>query len=259
MTKRGRNLAYRIPTGVPTGHREHRDAIVRDTGRRQASAASSRARGGHQKGTRTIMAEISIPRIATEQMRVPIRGLTPLIVHNFADKQRRMMLDAQQGRKAPREIRDPGKEYESAFYRTKDGYGFPAAAFKQATVDASRFYGRDVTKTALKQCIFIAGIISDLDAQALVEIVGEPRMREDVVRLGGISRSADLRYRPEFPEWSCVLDISYASNSLSRESVLSLLDAGGMGVGVGEWRVEKGGDFGKYCIDPTREVEVLNA
>jgi hypothetical protein len=44
---------------------------------------------------------------------------------------------------------------------------------------------------------------------------------------------------------------------LTRESVLSLVEAGGMGVGIGEWRPERKGDFGTYAIDETRDVEVV--
>lgn len=203
------------------------------------------------------MTEIQIARIGTETVVVPIVGTMPLIVHNFSDKSKRQMLDAQQGRKSPKVARDPQAEYDAAFYRTKEGYGFPVTAFKAATVGAARFYGKDVAQTQLRQFIFMRGEISENDPQALVPIAGTPRMREDVVRLGGPSRSADLRYRPEFPEWSTSLEVTYVKSSLSRDSVLSLIDAGGMGIGIGEWRPEKRGDFGTYMIDPSKEVEVV--
>lgn len=202
-------------------------------------------------------AAIQIDKIASETIRVPIVGTMPLIVHNFSEKSKRQMLDAQQGRKSPKQIRDPQAEYEAAFYRTKDGYGFPVTAFKAATVGAARFYGKDVRMTELRQFLFMHGEISENDPQALVPIEGEPRMREDIVRLGGPSRSADLRYRPEFPEWSTTLTVTYVTSSLSRSSVLSLIDAGGLGIGVGEWRPEKRGEFGTYKIDPSRDVEVV--
>jgi hypothetical protein len=201
--------------------------------------------------------EIQISRIGTETIIVPILGTMPLIVHNFSEKAKRQMLDAQQGRKSPRITRDPETEYKAAFYRTKDGYGFPVTAFKAATVGAARFYGKDVRMTELRQFIFMRGDISDNDAQALVPITGEPRMREDVVRLGGPSRSADLRYRPEFPEWGTSLEVTYVRSSLSRDSVLSLIDAGGLGIGVGEWRPEHRGEFGTFTIDQSKDVEVI--
>lgn len=219
--------------------------------------ATASARFATSPGSPPLTEQIQIAQIASETLSVPIVGTMPLIVHNFSEKSKRQMLDAQQGRKTPKAARDPEAEYEAAFYRTKSGYGFPVTAFKAATIGAARFYGKDVSMTSLRQFLFMHGQISDNDPQALVEIVGEPRMREDVVRLGGPSRSADLRYRPEFPEWSTTLEVTYVKSSLTRDSVLSLIDAGGMGIGVGEWRPEKRGEFGTYRIDPTGNVEVI--
>lgn len=203
------------------------------------------------------VAQIQIDQIAAETLAVPILGTTPLIVHRFSEKAKRQMLDAMQGRKTPKESKNPEAEYESAFYRLKDGrYGFPVGAFKQATVGAARFYPRNaVTMTALKQFMFIRGEVGT-DGIGLAHIDGEPRMREDVVRVG--RGGTDLRYRPEFPEWSTTLEVTYVTSALTRNSVLSLIDAGGMGVGVGEWRPEKDGDFGTFRVDPTRDVEVIS-
>jgi hypothetical protein len=200
--------------------------------------------------------QVSIRKIDTEHMLVPIVGTSPLIVHKFSEKAKRQMLDAQQGRKSPKVARDPEADYQAAFYRTKEGFGFPAVAFKACTIGAARFYGKDVRMTDLRQFLFFKGVVSENDPQALVEIVGEPHMREDVVRLS--MSGTDLRYRPEFTEWSAVLEVIYIKSSLTQESVLSLIDAGGMGVGVGEWRPEKKGDFGTFQIDPTRDVVITS-
>jgi hypothetical protein len=200
---------------------------------------------------------INISRIDAETLLVPILGTAPLIMHNWSEKAKRQMLDNMQGRKAPKEPKNPEAEYESAFYRTKDGgFGFPVLAFKAATVEASRFYGKNVTKVGLRQTLFFTGDYSPTCNMSLVAITGEPHMREDVVRVG--MSGTDLRYRPEFPEWTTALTVTYVKSSLTRDSVLSLIDAGGLGTGVGEWRPEKDGDFGTYRIDPTRKVEVLD-
>lgn len=207
--------------------------------------------------TTTETPRVEIDKIRAETILVPIIGTSPLIVHRFSEKAKRQMLDNMQGRKSPKEVKDPEAEYQAAFYRLKgDRYGLPCIAFKAATIGGCRFYGKDITMTACKQFIFIRGEVGN-DGQMLSEILGEPRMREDVVR---VSRGgADLRYRPEFPEWSTTLAVTYVTAALMRESVLSLIDAGGMGVGVGEWRPEKDGDFGTYRIDPTRTVDVLGS
>lgn len=198
---------------------------------------------------------VHIDRIEAETIRVPILGTSPLIVHRFAEKAKKQMLDNMQGRKSPKEPKDPQAEYEACFYRLKGGgYGFPVTAFKQATVGGARFYGKSVTMKGLKQSVFFRGELGD-DGLGLAPIEGEPQMREDAVKVGINGR--DLRYRPIFLEWSTVLEVTYVTSALTRGSILSLIDAGGMGVGVGEWRPEKNGDFGTYRVDTTREIEVL--
>ncbi len=199
--------------------------------------------------------QVVIDKIASETISVPIIGTAPLLVHKFSEKAKRQMLDNMQGRKSPKVAKDPKAEYEAAFYYTKSGEpGFPAIAFKAATVSASRFYGKSVTMTSLRQFCFFHGEPSP-DGQQMVVIEGEPSMREDVVRVG--MGGTDLRYRPQFLEWSTMLQVTYVTSALTRDSLLSLIDAGGMGVGVGEWRPEKRGDFGTYTVDGTRDVEVI--
>jgi hypothetical protein len=108
------------------------------------------------------VAEIQIDRIAAETIRVPILGTTPLLMHRFSEKAKRMMLDNMQGRKTPKAIKDPQAEYEAAFYRLADGAaGFPAVAFKDATTKGARFYGKQVTMTGLRQFLFISGEIGN--------------------------------------------------------------------------------------------------
>ena len=202
--------------------------------------------------------QVSISRIGTETLRVPLVGTAPLIVHKFSEKSKRQMLDNMQGRKSPKQAKDPDAEYDSAFYRHDDGgFGFPVIAFKAAAVSACRFFGKAMPMTLARQCIFLDAEFSKVDGQKLARIVGEPHMREDVTRVG--MGGTDLRYRPQFTEWRTSIDVTFVTAMLTRDSVLSLIDAGGMGVGVGEWRPEKRGDFGTFQIDPTRDVEVVSA
>lgn len=201
--------------------------------------------------------QVVITGIDSETIQVPIIGTTPLIVHRFSEKAKRQMLDAMQGKRTPKIAKDPEAEYEGAFYRLKadSGYGVPSVAFKQSMVGATRLFGKDVSMVLVRQTIFVHGEIGE-DGQPLVKIEGEPRMREDVVTVG--RGGHDLRYRPEFPEWRAGVSITYVKSAFTRDSVLTLLDAAGLGVGICEWRPEKNGDFGQFRIDLTRDVEVIS-
>ncbi len=199
--------------------------------------------------------KIEVQRLSKTTIIVPIVSTTPLVTHRFSEKARKEMLDAMQGVKKPRTKKDPKAEYENAMYRFEDGgYGFPAIGFKCATVSGARLFGGSVKMTHLKSALFFKGN-TGVDGTQLMRIIGEPVMREDVVKVG-IS-GHDLRYRPLFKEWKTSLEVEFVDSLISLDSVLSLIEAGGMGVGVGEWRPERGGDWGTYKIDPDTEIEVI--
>lgn len=200
-------------------------------------------------------AKIEINRIGTGSIWIPIVGTAPLIVHKFSEKSKRQMLDAMQGRKSPKQSKDPEAEYLAAMYlHDDDTPGFPVIAFKAAAVGACRFFGKSLPMTTARQCMFFNAPLSKREGQKLVRIEGEHKMREDVVRVG--NGGTDLRYRPEFPEWRTEIEVIYVKSLLTSDSVLSLVDAGGMGVGIGEWRPEKKGDMGTFAIDGDREVRI---
>ena len=197
-------------------------------------------------------AAVTVPRIQSVRAQIPIVGTAPLIVHNWSDKAKRQMLDAQQGRKTPKVTRDTQADYEASLYRTDAGYGFPVIGFKAAIVCAARFFGKDVSMVSLRQCLFMQGVPSADRSQILTPIEGEPKIREDMVRVG--MGGTDLRYRGEFLDWTAVLDVTFVASALDLNSVLALIDAAGMGVGVGEWRPEKRGQHGTFALDDSREV-----
>ena len=75
----------------------------------------------------------------------------------------------------------------------------------------------------------------------------KPIVREDMVKIG--MGTADLRYRGEFRNWYADLTITYnASGKFSLENIINIINAGGSVCGVGEWRVERGGQWGRYHV-----------
>jgi len=200
--------------------------------------------------------QIVITRIKTEAIRIPIRGLSPLITHKFSAKAKQQMLDAMQGNPQPKKTKDPEQEYRDAAYHLDDGgFGLPSISFKNCTVSAARHWGKNVTMVGLRQTLFFRGEHSKIEGMQLARIDGEEYMREDVVRVS--NGGTDLRYRPCWPEWTSYIDVIYVKSALTQDSVLSLVEAGGLTVGVGEWRPEKRGEYGTFCIREDVRVELL--
>lgn len=197
---------------------------------------------------------------------VPIRivGDTPLIVHAWSDKAKKMMLDAQMGvtKTKARDLRDPVDDFiqslywltekpeestESAFLKAVENgakFGFPVGAIKMAANSAAYRLKWVKNQMELRGTYFLRSEFGEM-----AEIKGSaPEMREDMVRVG--MGSADIRYRGEFKNWYIDLVLEYnASGGMSLEQILNCINAGGYCCGIGEWRPEKDGNNGRYHIE----------
>lgn len=183
---------------------------------------------------------IELKKINIQKVEITLEGDSSLIVHAWSAKAKKGMLDKQMKKaKNAKTAKDPEKDYEEAFYRLEDGKpGFPTIAFKAAAVSAGGRFMDGLKMTELRGAFHIEG--------DLVEIKGKPTMREDMVRIG--MGTADIRYRPEFKEWSVILPIRYNADKISLEQLVNIFNQAGFGVGVGEWRPEKDGVHGMFHV-----------
>jgi hypothetical protein len=191
------------------------------------------------KKAKTDAAPISLPRLNLQHLQLTLVGDAALISHAWSDKAKKQMLDKQMKKaKQAREAKDPKRDYEESLYRhPAGGYGFPAVAFKSAAVDAcSHIEG--VTKVEARGAFHID--------EELVRVTGKPTPREDMVRVG--MGTADIRYRGQFEKWSTTFTIKFNANVLSAEQIVNLFDTAGFGIGVGEWRPQRNGSFGRFHV-----------
>ncbi len=185
---------------------------------------------------------ISVPKPDFQWFDVQIVGTTALICHNWSQKAKAEMLAKQQGKKVPKSPKDPEADFHASLYKFEDDgnewYGFPAVAFKNAAVRAAQQF--DITMTTARQMFWVYGTTNT----DFITIDGEPKMREDIVRLNG--KTADLRYRGEFFPWSTTLRVKVNRQIVAPETIINLIAQAGFSVGIGEWRPERNGQFGCF-------------
>ncbi len=217
---------------------------------------------------------INIKPMQLETVEFTIVGDTPLIVHNWSTKAKQMILDKQTGKakKTKHEIKIPVNDFiESIYWLTEkpslgasdeeaeanyaeaiEGgarFGFPLSGIKQSIITGAGRGGLDVKMTELRGSLFLEGA-TDAATFDLAEIVcDDVKMREDMVRVGGMSKSADIRYRAEFHGWRIPLKLTYNVNGkYSLEQLMNCINHGGYVTGIGEWRPEKDGQYGMYHL-----------
>ena len=191
--------------------------------------------------------KVDLPHI--QIISIKIFGDTPLIQQKWTEKAKNEIRQKQAGiRILKRPVRNPDQEYKDSYYVNKEGHvAFPASAIKNAVIAVAQrkgFVGR-FDGPLMKGSFFIQA-----DEENLLEVqYEEMRMREDNVILGGPSRPADLRYRAEFLNWSIAFKVELDPEILTPETFINILAHAGFSNGLGEWRIEKGGQFGKFHVE----------
>lgn len=194
---------------------------------------------------KTKSVSVEVIEFSIRQVTIPIVGISPLIVHAWSEKSKKMISDKQAGKAKNKkhEIRDPEADYEQAKHIAEDGWeGLPAAAIKAAMIRGAKMVGM-VMKDV--QAAFFVN--ADCEKTQLVRLHGESRMRMDMVRVG--MGAADIRYRPEYPEWYIELNIDFNEGLISIDQLHQIVKAAGYGNGLGEMRPEKGKfNYGRFKL-----------
>jgi len=206
-----------------------------------------------------------LPRMSREKINITLIGETPLIVHRFAEKAKREMLEkqtksAQKGKAA----KNPEADFDASIYRMADGgHGFPAVAFKAAAVTACTSLA-GITKVAARQAFHVSGqqairqgaFASAITTEELVPIhCPAPTMREDMVRVG--MGTSDIRYRAQYWPWAIDIMVEFNPLAMSAEQVLNLFNTAGFACGVGEWRPERDGSNGRFRVAEADDADLL--
>lgn len=206
--------------------------------------------------------EIIIPSIARREVVVSLEGDSPLLVHRWSEKAKKMILDKQtrRAKTSGHDLKEPVQDFIDSLYwisgepeeKNEEGFlqavssgearfGFPTVAFKNAAIDGAYRRGAIPNKVSMRAAFHVF-------PADLVEIVSDqpPVMREDMVTVGmGLP---DIRYRGQFDHWSAEMLVSYDTALLSLEQLINMFNLGGFACGVGEWRVEKGGTCGMFHV-----------
>jgi len=191
------------------------------------------------------IADVIVSGLIFKSVTIPIVSISgsSMIQNKMSDKTKERMRGKQTGQ--PNSGRQP-KDIEALYLGSlhpknpvTGNYTFPGWGFQKAITEAPRF-DDNLKMNAMRQSITV-------DSE-YIDIIGEPQMREDLVKIG--RGSADLAYRGEFLKWSAVLPITYNSAAISLEQLVGLVNIAGWCIGVGSWRPgsSAGGMHGKFRI-----------
>tara|TARA_Y100000310_G_scaffold271175_1_gene285548 strand:- start:8616 stop:9224 length:609 start_codon:yes stop_codon:yes gene_type:complete len=197
------------------------------------------------------MPGFTFKKLPLEIVYLTIIGDTSLITNCFSERAKnvieRKQMQVPEDGKTPR---DPEQNFLDSLYplNSETGcYTFPAGAFKKLFIEAARC-DKNIPMTKVKNAITIPAEWVDIVTGVPPDFIPVPpnRRRDHVCLNRG---TWTLAYRGEFkPPWRIVVPIRHNTTMLTMPQIGNLLQAGGAGVGIGAWRVEKDGIHGMFHV-----------
>ena len=181
-----------------------------------------------------------------KKVQVEIRGITPLLIHRFTE-------EAEQGKKTRRvevKNRDPRDEATKNAYIANDGtYFFSAFSIPNAMGNAganhkatgSRKSLRFVVPSAIRMATDTITILNGSGPAKTFEVDSRP------VTIPA-TKGRVMRHRPRFNQWGARFELEVDDDLLSEEMAHQLLSEAGQSIGIGDFRPEKRGPFGRFIV-----------
>lgn len=177
-------------------------------------------------------------------IKVTIKGISPLLSHRFS------MDGAGEPGKKRTGVPDWKAEANKSLYQQPDGTlyepadhmeGALKAAAKSFKVAGKRgaTYSRLVGSTVSVQPDVLVHKLTDWEVDARPVVVQKARV---------------IRYRPKFINWELDFNLLAADDQLPVSVIKEILDHAGLYCGIGDYRPERGGKFGKFMVTKFEEI-----
>ncbi len=184
---------------------------------------------------------VTVQQIDLETISFKIVGSSPLLMDKFPEESKRQITEKQMGvSKTKKKNRDIDNEVIEAVHKTQDGkIGYPAIGFKAGLIESTSFIG---DKFFSKKLLKGIQIVNSEDGLVPIQF-----KKQDVLEH---SIQSNTKYTPQFHDWSCILQIQFDKNNISKEDLANLINYAGFYYGVGIWspRCKSGGSYGMYKL-----------
>jgi hypothetical protein len=175
----------------------------------------------------------------TEKIKVTIEGTTPILFNRFRDT-------AIEGKSKKRTGAMAEAEIEDKLYQDENGKTLlPATYIRNSIVEASKQFkivgkGKSTYSKLVASTIQIEPFMIELKAG-----------NYEVFRISAVNpmtKGRMMTERPRYTKWEASFEIILNDSAVPVSVINEILEQAGKYVGIGDWRPEKKGMFGKFMI-----------
>jgi len=177
-----------------------------------------------------------------------VRGLTPgLLMHRWSEDN-----EAESPTRLVNESRGTARDQaERCAYRAPDSTLYiPAQCFQRMLIEAGKPHKQRGSRSSLRW-IVPAAVIIPAEAIPLTDSTGKPLTEFEVDSRPVVipaTKGRVMRHRPKVEEWQATIPLEIDTEILAAPMIHQLLEEGGRRLGIGDYRPEKTGPYGRFAI-----------
>jgi len=192
-----------------------------------------------------------------KQIEIVIAGMSPLLMNRFTDE---AQMQSGQGTSAVivGSRGTPREQAEPKLYRDKSGrICVPGPNIFSGLIESGKFHKTGKSKVTTARSSLIPAGIQILDVECPLQNRGkkEPAWEVDSRPVVNPStRGRRLCHRPRFDEWSLAFRLEIDLKMFDLKFVRQLVDDFGSRVGLGDFRPDRKGPFGRFKVVEWKEA-----
>lgn len=191
-----------------------------------------------------------------QQLRVKLTSVSPLLMHNGRGAnpldemtKKHRALTAKKGKTDADHEEIIRSEWEVSIHHSESAGPFLPASYIEGSVKAAAKLEK--LGKAFGQAVMVIEDQVPLQYKGPRDLDGMFKAKFYDVR--GVknpgSQARIMRCRPKFNSWTCEFSLNYDDEIVNRDSVVRAVQAAGKRAGLGDYRPEKGGRFGKFTAE----------
>jgi len=146
-------------------------------------------------------------------------------------------------------------EYHS--YKNLEGdYYIPANHIMGALINAGKLVKAKVGNATKSMTNVVAGMfyVKSLNGNHDQIPIGP---WDDILKVSAVNQNIKARvmtYRPKWKDWSAEFELIVDNDTVTDQTIKTVVEYAGAYVGIGSWRPEKKGQYGRYVIEEFKKI-----
>jgi hypothetical protein len=189
-------------------------------------------------------------------IKITIRGVTPLLCNRFSDAAAMAASDGTRSSAAAGDRGTPREIAESALYLDEKGRPcIPQPNLLRCIVDGGSYHKAGKKQITTKQesllyaCCDVEGVSIPIKHKQPWSVDTRPIVNPS-------TKGRVLRHRPKFHDWELTFEVRLNAEIIGVNLLRKIIDDSGVKAGLGDYRPNRKGPFGKFVVVHWQELRV---